>query len=524
MKKIPSLIVIPGLCFLLPLFAQQEEDYVKTRESVSVTHVEVPVRVFFDGKPVDHLQKSEFKLYEGKKLQTVHGFYIKRKKINLADSKPPARYFVLVFRVLDYHREFKRGVDYVFDNILRPDDQVLVFANEQTLFFKDLKNRTKIRQLVHRILKEQAKNARNLLTLYFQKVKDQLNYTKLELAFTGGSGPHEAGRLLDNFLNRYLLLWKEYKRRYLLPDLNTYYNFARHLEKIKKEKWAINFYQIELFPQLKFSGRMRKQIEDFIDGLVTGRPEDQVLGRLLNDLLQKVDRELAVAQDFPADEVSKLFYKVDTTFHSIFMNTSEKDADEDLDIKRVATDLENSLREITEKTGGGLIATRDLRSALSEVSHKEDIYYMLTYRPEDPQQIGKIRVEVNNKKYHVLYDNNMRADYIREYLEKRKAENPAVQIDRAEFQDKKLNLVLSNFLMKSEGKESRGKLKVRIRIKDSQNRMLYDQAKTISAQKDSIRLSVGFNWLKRGTYDVVVDARDLFTGKGTVDFLQPEIR
>ena len=81
MKKILLFLIIFFLVVIPFLRPQQEEEPIK--EKVEVVNVEVPVRVFYRGKPVDNLTKQDFKLYERGKLKEINGFYIKRKKIKL---------------------------------------------------------------------------------------------------------------------------------------------------------------------------------------------------------------------------------------------------------------------------------------------------------------------------------------------------------------------------------------------------------------------------------------------------------
>ena len=66
------------------------------------------------------------------------------------------------------------------------------------------------------------------------------------------------------FLEKYILIWTNYKNKYLTPSVDDYYNFARYLQKIDKEKWVINFYQIEMFPKLKRTGDMMSRIKTMI--------------------------------------------------------------------------------------------------------------------------------------------------------------------------------------------------------------------------------------------------------------------
>lgn len=530
------MIIIMVMSAGMPLPAQEE---VQAQEEVSVVNIEVPVRVFYKGKAVDHLTKGDFTLYDGKKKQEVHGFYKVTRKIKLKDVDTaagpdtelslPSRYFVLVFRVTQYNDKLKEGLDYVFKNILVKNDRLLIFANDKTLLFNDLLDKEQVHALVDQTLREQSARSRNLLTGYLIKIKQLLDNFRLRLGVRSGVEiiSTENGVHIHNFLTKYLLLWKEYKDRYLVPDMDKYYNFAKFLEKIRAEKWVISFYQVEIFPKLQLSGDLRRSIDLTIDSWLMGRSEDIANARKLSAKINRVDRELSAAENFPAEDISKLFYKVGATFHSVLMRVSKETDVADLEYKGISTDIENSLRDITAKTGGELMATNDLESALSKVIEKEDICYMLTYAPDNPGKTGKISVELNRKeyrKYEVIYDKNMREDYIRAYLTRKSAENPTVELRDVTFRKNTLSFTVGDFLLKEKGKARSGQLSIHILIKNKGNEPVYDKSNRIEAREETIALSLGFDWLQKGEYSIIMEIRDLLTGKSASHFLQPTIK
>ncbi|MCK4836601.1 MAG: hypothetical protein KAT17_08180, partial [Candidatus Aminicenantes bacterium] len=244
-----------------------------------------------------------------------------------------------------------------------------------------------------------------------------------------------------------------------------------------------------------------------------------VHSQIISKLLDEIDIELNVADDFPVDEITKLMYKVDTTFHSIFMGVEKETLMQDFQFKRVATDIENCLREVTKKTGGVLITSGNLGSALHSIETKEDMYYVLTYVPENPEKIDKIKIVVKNKKYDVVYDDNFRADYITDYLEKRKAEIPPLIISHLLFKENKLSMSIQDFLMPGISKNRIGKIKVRVRMKNRDNETVFDQMRLIEAKKETIKISILFEFIPAGKYKLIIDVTDLLSGKTAMDFL-----
>jgi hypothetical protein len=279
---------------------------------------------------------------------------------------------------------------------------------------------------------------------------------------------------------------------------------------------------LEQFPDIAFSGQMVQQLRSYISGMESS---DNAITRsealIIRKSMQTIDMEMNMANDFPSAEVSKLFYKVNATFHSFFMHVAKDSGSEELQFRNIATDIENSLRQITDKTGGSLLASNDLTKSLVQVAQKEDLYYMLTYEPGNAKKIGKIKVTVKNKKYDVVYDNNLRADYINEYLQKRETENPSVKINNLSFKDKKISLSVYDFSQTKIQNETMGVLHIRIRIKNSKNQTFFDQTKALQAPKKTFSLSLNFNSLAAGKYDIIVDVLDQVSGKSCSEIIQP---
>jgi hypothetical protein len=525
-QMIFHLLMVMAACF--SLLSAQNQDDLKIKEKINVINIEIPVRVFNKGENVKNLTRDDFTLYEGNKRQVINGFYSKSKCIQvqnvnlkpgerLAEGK--SRYIVLIFRVTDFTDELRSGINYLFDHIIKPEDQVLAFVNEKTIPMTTSYWKIDRKDLLLEVLRDECLSAHQRLISFFLNILKDLERTQRTLIEDDTYGQN--AYFIIEFLRRYLVTWQEYKKKYLVPDLDKYYNFAKHLEKINMEKWIINFYQIEMFPKIQITGRLRQKIETMVSELMIARPEDSVHSQIITRYLENIDKALSVSNDFPVDELTRLMYKVDTTFHSIFMGVEKETLDENLQFQRVSTDIENCLRELTSKTGGALLTTRDLGSALHTIETKEDFYYVLTYAPKNLEKVNKIVIKVKNKKYDLVYDNNFRADYINEYLQKKKAESPTVVMKNLEFKNKTLTLGITDFKMSElSSKERVGKLNIRIQVKNPNDEMtVFDQTRLITAKKEDITLSVTFEWLEKGNYHIIVDVSDLLTGKTTMDFL-----
>jgi hypothetical protein len=507
-----------------PAQNKQEIEYKPIIEKVTVTNIEVPVRVLYKKKPVTNLSKDDFMVYENNKRMEINGFFLKRKKIKstvssevtLKEASPLPRTFVLVFSITDFNQHIKRAVEHLFENIFRPNDRLLIFANDKTIRYANLKNKDEIKRQLLTDLKEESYKVRRRLISYINKVETYLNMHDFRRRF------HIRRDLrperLISFLKKYLLTWNDYKKKYLTPPVDRFYYFSRYLEEVKTEKWVFNFYQFDLFPKINLDSQTMNKIREISTQLINSREAGaHSMGRLINTLLNKLLVDLNVNSGFPTEDISKLFYKVDAAFHSFFIKNTERISMSDLEYEEVASDIEKTLKEITDITGGQNITSNNLVQSIDTVSESEDIYYILTYVPQDPEKAGKLKIKVKNKKYRVLYDDNFRADYINEYIQRleEKIKVPEIKIENFSFQGKVLVFTIKDYLMKETGSNPVGRMKVRIRLTNSDEAlMLYDQEKICIAKKNEMKVSLGaFKRIARGEYHFFIDATDLFTGK-----------
>jgi hypothetical protein len=511
---------------LPPLMAHQEREQERIVEKVTVTNVEVPVRVLYKGKPVTHLTKEDFEIYENKKKMKIHGFFIKRKKINAAESTEnkelekeiPSRTFVLVFSITDFNDNVRAAVDYFFKNVLKKNDRLLIFANARTSKYVNLEDKEKIKCELMTHLREESRKARRRLINYINTIETYLNTHDFRVALFRINTP---ARQVIDFLKAYLVTWKEYKQRYLTPNIDRFYHFSRYLEKIKSKKWVLNFYQFELYPKIRLDSRTMDKIRDIATQLINSNEGTQyALGKVIFKLLNRIYVELNVRIGFPTEEISKLFYKADATFHSFFIKRINKANLNDFEYEEVASDIENTLKKITDITGGQNITSNNLVNSINTVGELEDVYYMLTYVPVDPNKAGKLKIKVKNKKYRVLYDDNFRADYIADHLERLEEtfKTPDIKIKNFSFKQKMLAFTVEDYLVEELDEKTKliGKTKVRIRVTDKNNNPLFDQEKVLTAYRAEIKISLdAFKEIKRGEYNFLIDASDLLTGKQT---------
>ena len=514
MKLVKSVLII----FFCTLFLIPQEKEI--REDMVVINVEVPVRVMHKGKPVDNLKKSDFRLFENGKELPINGFNIVRKKISSQSIELESereqfykpRLFVLAFSVTNFNRFYEKGVRYFFDNVLRKGDKLLAFVNNTTLIYNDLKEKEKVLNEIIVSLNEQGKKARQVIRLALMRTESGVrNLISKLLSLAGKGGTHVAQSEVLAFFMQYQSSWKSYKRSYLNLDIYTLYNFADFLKRITLEKWVISFYQYEKFPVIDFTSRGGRLIAKYM-----GWESQRIAG--------DVSREFTSGRTFPYEEVSKMYYNLGATFNLVVIPTRIEADSESTKTTDISTASEITLREISKRTGGSVSFSTDLRSSLEKIVEKEDISYILTYAPEDNTRRGKLRIKLPWKKYKLIYDNNQRAAFIKRKMKKYIAREKMVKIENLQFVEKKLIFKLINFELKKMKKKRTGALNANLILKDSKGQILFDEKKPINPVKESTEMTIGFNWLKPGKYDLIIDVKDLLTNHKAFEYLKIEVK
>jgi VWFA-related protein len=509
---------------LWPIPAAQEPEHKKIVEKVTVTNIEVPVRVLYKGNPVTDLSAEDFTIYENKKQVKINGFFLKRKKIDLTGTQKVVttvnrllpRAFVLVFSITDFNDNLKKAVDHIFSRVLRPNDRLMIFVNDRTITHPRITDGATIKQQLTAHLRKESKKARRRLILYINNVENLLRVHDFRVQLARRDD--QPRRLLD-YLKKYLRTWNDYKNKYLTPRIDRFYYFSRYLENMKAEKWVLNFYQFDLFPKIRLGSDTMEHLRDLSTRLILSEsPSLVAIGKMINSKLNEILVALNVSKGVPTREISKLFHKVDATFHSFFIRGTNTAGNADFEYDEVASGIENTLKEITRITGGRNITSNKLVQSIETVSQLEDCYYMLTYVPADPKKSGQLKIKVKNKKYKVYYDDNFRADYIADYLEKleKNLNISDIRIRDFSFKGKILAFTVFDFLVREANEKKNGRINVRIRLINNNSKVLFDQARNLTARDDEIKISLNlFRKIKKGEYDFVIDAIDLFSGKQT---------
>ncbi len=535
MKKQFVILIVLGLILFTSAGTQTEEK--KIKEEVSVLNIEIPVRVFYKNKPVNGLTKNDFSLIvNGKERDIVH-FNIIKKQIETQEmvlekeKEFPPRYFVLAVNITKFDVVVKNGIEQIIDRMLRKNDAMLIFINDKSLTIKNLQDKFAAKKKIFNLIVKESILARNKMLLYFKQLENEINLAKFKIMLRQTVGRKVQTNLkqdvyaVSTFLRKYLIIWKDYKNKYLIPNVKTYLLFSKHLQKIPVEKWVISIYQQELFPKIVMKGEIMRMIQSLIYKWQSSTDAEVVnFSRIVSKQVSEIRKALSISDGFPTDEITKIFTKVGATFHSIFVNTLLASFSKDMEYKRISTDMENNLRSLTEKTGGELVTSKNFEIAIDKIVKKQDIYYVLTYVPKEGEKIEKLKIKVHKKKHKPIYDDNVRTEFT-----KKPARGILINTDKEikingiKFEKKQLTFKVSEFSQQKIAGGILGSINVRIQINNMQDNPVFDKNINFNSKNTETNISLNFKWLTKGRYEIVIETKDNYTNKMASDFIQIKV-
>jgi hypothetical protein len=496
-----SLLFIVISFFFLNINSNSVLGQEKLQEKVTVTAVEVPIRVVHKGQIVRDLKKEDFEVYENGVKQEITAFEAISRKISVPQEERTAqqkkRLFVLIFNIFDYNEGVGKGIDYFFQNVFQEGDKFVVLTEGRLL---DIERGKKLSDVILN-LKETLKKYKvisNQNTLKsFRDISREADRLLSLLRGLERSEYSPVDQAMIKFFDNYERIWSDYRRQYLVPDIKLYQGIIKRIEHLEGEKWAVCFLQREMFPRLKQAGRLDNEISNWIGNQVD--PQNQVKARLVQAKQQEMQRVFDVSQSFPAEGLRNLFMEANITFHLIMLKSFRTVFFQDFVLREIAQDYEDCFRKISSSTGGLSIFSNKVADALKEASEAEDYYYLLVYSPEENQSVKKREIEVKVKKKGVNV-----------FCMKKVPEKGVLPISITGFKagKKTIKFSLDNYKMTLIKGKLTGIADVKITLFDKNSNKVFDQGKTLSFFKKETNISLNLSMLKSGSYFIVLQATD----------------
>jgi len=475
MKFIFSFMLIcTALATAQTLPKQSEEEPIK--EYVSVTNVELLLRVINEKKTIGGFQKEDFILLEDGKERPINGFFeLKKQMRSHADKGLQARplngrLFLLFFWATQSQTVIRPHLDAFFEQVYLPQDRVILLSNESQFEIKSPADIPSVREQFEHSLQTEIEKKRTHWNAIHRdisfEIESMINLIRLNRNL------NEVIKCLNEFVTKYAQFVKEIEIMSKDVDFKKMNPMTDSLKHIIASKWALIFFEPPQVPVVDIFS-LKSQIENVIVG------DD--MGTIVSTWFKKMaDIEMQLAQlgnqSGLYEKTKSQFINADTVFHFINMvspsyNTINK-ADEDpfIAFKPISSRWENVLKSISRATGGQIGKIESDPTVLNNFFDSEDISYLITYVPlNSKKQNRKITIKFRNPNSPQSTGNLIFGRQIE--LDK----TPAVQIDRIVHYQDILTLTCSQFYPIQTEKGPQGHLQVQIvaQLKDSEPLTLF---------------------------------------------------
>jgi len=383
-----------------------------------VINVEVPVRVFKDGKFVDNLAINDFQVFENGIPQKIDAVYlVKKRTIERSEERKrfvpqTSRNFFLFFEISEYSPKLGEAIEYFVHNVILPGDNLFVITPRKMYKLKQraltiTAAREELESQFKKILRKDAAigNSEYRSTL---KEIGSLARTLSKSIETGNVDPAErqetAGKELDSYdteqyealnLDEQLVLYASLLDK--LEILRTVeqmklLDFAEFLKYKAGQKHVFLFYQKEYIPQIE-----PRVLNQFL-GLYEDRPD---ISQIVAGLFDFYKRDIS----FDVDRVKQVYADSSVSIHFLIISEVPR-AVFGVRMEEHSEDIYNAFRKMAEATGGFIESSSNPASSFQRALQASESYYLLYYSPKDYKQDEKfkeIEVQVKDKDYKIIH-------------------------------------------------------------------------------------------------------------------------
>ncbi len=464
--------------------------------------LKIPIRVYKKGEYLKGLSVKDFTLKINGKVRTIEEILTGERAIGDISEK---RNFILQFNLSDYGKNITKGIDFFINEILKKEDNLLLWTPVKIYRIKTDKIKQNIISDIEKIVRTDSFSYKRLK----EAAKDRLLSIVRKFDNFSVNGKDSNSRMSNilTFLNDYSREWLDYKSKFLVPDVGKYYDVFSLLSlKYPGEKYFINFQQREIIPSLKKYYGIRKKINDYLSA-VAGTSESSYSSSISN-AIKKIDRSILLSDNFNTEKFISPFKGANISYNLILFHSFRQTGDE---ADSVSPDMEGILRNISKSTGGYSISTNDLQDGLNSILKKSDHYYYIIYKFNGKRGKKKIEITTTDNEGELFYKKKFSPEEIDLLI--RMASEPGITVSEVKINGQNLSFIISGF--SRTGKKMTGIIKVNIKFIDNNMRSLMDKTNTLRADKDSVRISLQINPTIKGFFKLEISAKDLNANKTT---------
>lgn len=387
MKRIAPLFLI--LVLSLFLFPQDQ------KHEVSVINIEIPVRVFQGENFIDNLTIEDFDVFEDGVSQKVEAVYLIKKK-SVAKEEGNQRFFpsvsrnfILMFEIIDYLPQIGESLDYFFNNILLPGDELTVFTPVKSYKFNNKAFEMFSKEAIAAKLKE---------TLRSDAITGNAEYRSVMRELENTLTMEELD--IDERISLYRQVLSRFEKLRSI-DEEGLINFANFLKEKEGQKNVFMFYQKNVIPQL--NPRAMEQV-------VSENQDRYDIVASITELFDFNRKDINI----DVENVKKIFSDSSISMHFLYITKapfqssteSRSGTGQTITMADQSENVFSTFQEMAQATGGfsgsSFYATETFKKALDASEN----YYLVYYSPLNYKQDGEfknVRIRVKGHNYRVTH-------------------------------------------------------------------------------------------------------------------------
>jgi hypothetical protein len=376
-----------------------------------VVNIEVPVRVFKDGKFVDNLKLKDFEIWEDGVPHKIEAVYlikkdtVERKEETKTQFKPQTeRTFFLLFEMHEYDPRVSKSIDEFVQNVLLAKDNLIAVTPVNTYRLKDkgleIKPREEIAKELKSLLRKDIisgsgeyrsalhdiEEVARVITSAFVPSED-----KARILSHISDGRGVMGLELDLAITLYIAYLEKLE---VLREVNQrrLLDFAGYLKEREGQNNVFFFYQREFIPQIdpKY--------------LIQNESMFQELGGDISILLKNANTQY---RDVTVDikKLKEAYADASTAIHFMYITRQPKVVPGVYFAER-SSDIFTPFLEMSKASGGFAESSANPDYLFKNALAASENYYLVYYAPKNYRGDGKfknIKVRVKGKGYKVVH-------------------------------------------------------------------------------------------------------------------------
>jgi hypothetical protein len=383
------------------------------RESSFVINIEVPVRVFKDGKFVDNLTIKDFEVLEDGKPQKVEAVYLIKKDMIQRKEEPSKKFrpqtertFYLFFQLSEYEPKLNTAIDRFVTDVILPGDKLIAVTPAKTYRLKDrgleLKTKPEIAEELKSILRKdivmgnsEYRTAVRELTAIVKEITAKIPTDGMNpaLAKTGdeefifrGFGITELIYMYQTYLEKLEVLRE--------VDELKLVDFAKYLKEHEGQKYVFFFYQREFIPRV--DQRVLAQGSSMMQD-VEGVNVQQMLVSVMEFNRRGVEVNV--------ERIKRAYADSSTSVHFLFLSRPSRHVP-GVYFAEDTSDIFTPFFEMAKASGGFAESSANPEYLFKRAVEASENYYLLYYSPKNYLNDGKfkeIKVRVKGSGYKVVH-------------------------------------------------------------------------------------------------------------------------